>query len=127
MNKKGYTVSENKFACFWSKKIRLVEDLGGKCSSCGATDIRFMDFHHLMGKDNDINYLLWNASFKRAKEETKKCILLCRNCHQENHYNGGRGSRRKIQLFECLGLQKKCVMCGYYGENLASLDLEFFT
>jgi len=46
-----------------------------------------LEFHHLNPEEKEINFgsntnLGWGA----VKEELKKCILVCANCHREIHY-----------------------------------------
>ncbi len=61
--------------------------LGG-CKICGYNKcIGCLDFHH---KNNDKKVspsALRNYNPKFAIKELKKCILLCKNCHYEIHYN----------------------------------------
>lgn len=71
-------------------KTTLVEYKGGKCVCCGYnTYIGALDFHHLDPRGKDPNWKKmrhWSA--ERVKKEVDKCVLLCRNCHSEVHYNG---------------------------------------
>ena len=52
---------------------------GGKCQ-------RALEFHHLDPnvKDFGISSIL-TKSFTSLVEESDKCILLCSNCHAEEH------------------------------------------
>jgi len=72
----------------WYKKIKAVDILGGRCNMCGNSDIKDLSFHHLdpNEKEGELNKLL-NNSWLTSKEEIKKCILLCHNCHAEHHHN----------------------------------------
>jgi hypothetical protein len=66
-------------------KLKLT--FGGKCKACGYNKcLAALDFHHLNKdeKNFDIGTMLI-TSFTKAKEEAKKCILLCANCHRELH------------------------------------------
>ena len=68
--------------------IELKNLAGGKCSACGYDKCLYaLDFHHLDPdkKDNGVCHLLRTRSFKAAAEESKKCVLLCANCHRELH------------------------------------------
>ncbi len=72
------------------KKI-LVDELGGKCSVCGYDKhIEVLQFHH---KDPSMKKFglgsSWNQSLKTLREESKKCIVLCANCHIEEHLRTG--------------------------------------
>lgn len=65
-------------------KIKLKR--GGKCIRCGYnTCMKALEFHHLDPTQKD--FTISNDHFKLldAVEESKKCILLCSNCHKELH------------------------------------------
>jgi hypothetical protein len=68
------------------KKQRLVDLFGGCCSKCGyKTSIQALHFHHANG-GKEINVgLLARGSFEKMKKEAEKCVLLCANCHIEEH------------------------------------------
>ena len=69
-------------------KEKLVEYKGGKCEICGYDKcISALDFHHL--DPNKKDFTISNGNFKlvEAIEESKKCILICSNCHKELHDN----------------------------------------
>ena len=60
---------------------------GGKCEKCGYDKCqRALEFHHLDPnvKDFGISSIL-TKSFTSLVEESDKCILLCSNCHAEEH------------------------------------------
>lgn len=69
-------------------KERAVYVLGGKCQCCGYDKcIQALDFHHLNPSEKDFNFNdNSNRSWKTTREEIKKCILVCSNCHREIHY-----------------------------------------
>ena len=67
-------------------KIKILR--GGRCEKCGYDKcIKALEFHHLDPFKKD--FTISNAHFrlKDAVEESKKCILLCANCHRELHDN----------------------------------------
>lgn len=67
-------------------KQELVNILGGKCSKCKYDkSVWSLQFHHLdsSSKEYEIGDLIKNRDRKRLKEEIKKCILVCANCHGE--------------------------------------------
>lgn len=69
------------------RKKELVDLLGGKCSKCGyAKCLGALHFHHTdpTKKDFQINRAV-TLSLERVKPEIEKCILLCANCHAEEH------------------------------------------
>jgi len=58
-----------------------------KCVKCQETRWYVIDFHHLYGKSENIAKLARDCgSAKRLKEEIRKCIPLCANCHRELHH-----------------------------------------
>ncbi len=66
-------------------KAAAIEFLGGKCKKCGwRGDQAALQFHHLKGKDFTIGNVA-NKSWDSIKNEMKKCILLCANCHSIEH------------------------------------------
>lgn len=65
---------------------KIKQARGGKCSRCGYdTCLGALEFHHLDPTQKD--FTISNANFKleEAIEESKKCVLLCANCHREYH------------------------------------------
>lgn len=68
------------------RKLRLVEQCGGKCNLCGYDRcVAALEFHHRdpttkkfnLGKDNLLK--AWGM----VLAEAQKCDLLCANCHRE--------------------------------------------
>ncbi len=69
----------------WAKKYDAVQYLGGECSKCGHTDFRTLNFHHVGHKT--YNWIdLREKSWDDIKNEIDKCVLLCANCHGEEHW-----------------------------------------
>ena len=67
-------------------KIKMVR--GGKCARCGYdTCIKALEFHHLDPTQKEFTISNGNFRLKEAIEESKKCILICSNCHRELHDN----------------------------------------
>jgi transposase-like protein len=67
-------------------KRRLVEEAGGACALCGYD--RFapaLQFHHLdpTTKSFALSREGVTRSLAKAREEARKCVLLCANCHAE--------------------------------------------
>jgi transposase len=67
-------------------KQALVEDAGGRCRLCGYDRCPgALQFHHLKPGLKAFG-LATNGvarSLRRAREEARKCILVCANCHAE--------------------------------------------
>ena len=69
-------------------KRKLVEQLGGSCSSCGYDRcMEALHFHHRDGKEKDglISRMIGSYQSKAVYKEVVKCDLLCANCHAEAH------------------------------------------
>ena len=66
---------------------RAVEYKGGKCSKCGYNKCSdALEFHHHDGrKDFGISQDGLTRSWERIEKELKRCILICANCHREEH------------------------------------------
>jgi len=64
---------------------------GGKCSRCGYKRcLDALDFHHIDPSTKDRTYnsiasIFRNCSIEKACAEAAKCILICANCHREEH------------------------------------------
>jgi transposase len=64
----------------------LVEEAGGGCAECGyGVCCAALQFHHLdpRTKSFSLAHEGVTRSLDRAREEARKCILLCANCHAE--------------------------------------------
>ena len=60
-----------------------------KCIKCSLDKWYLIEFHHLdpSKKYKSVTALQFNAySIKTIKEEVRKCVPICRNCHMEFHY-----------------------------------------
>lgn len=65
---------------------KIKQQRGGKCIRCGYNRcIKALEFHHLDPSKKD--FTISNDHFKLADavKESKKCILICSNCHKELH------------------------------------------
>ena len=69
-------------------KLKLLNMTGCKCSKCGYNkNYSALCFHHLHDKKFPIDLRhCSNTKFDTLLEESKKCIVLCHNCHMETHY-----------------------------------------
>jgi hypothetical protein len=68
------------------KKLKI--DAGGKCSRCQYdTCLEALDFHHKdpSNKLYNVGRDMYEVGMKLIKEEVKKCVLICSNCHRELH------------------------------------------
>jgi hypothetical protein len=70
----------------WRIKRReeLIDNLGGKCFRCGYNKCRqALEFHHIDPGTKLFELSVTGMRKNASKEEAKKCILLCANCHRE--------------------------------------------
>jgi hypothetical protein len=69
-------------------KLLAVEYKGGKCSICGYSKcIAALDFHHTNPIEKDKNFFNMRGGLSVSlKSELDKCVLLCANCHREEHH-----------------------------------------
>ena len=68
-----------------------------QCSKCGDKRWYVLDFHHIKGKDYNIGQLINRGpNIKKVKNELRKCIVLCSNCHREVHYLEREGTVTKM-------------------------------
>jgi hypothetical protein len=58
------------------------------CVKCGAQHPAIIDFHHVIRDrtKQSVNKLASDGRYAAAREETKKCIPLCANCHRILHW-----------------------------------------
>ena len=72
----------------YQTKLRLIERLGGKCSSCGYNKcMGSLQFHHTVGTKSFSIGGNYNRALAELQLEADKCVILCANCHGEHHYD----------------------------------------
>ena len=64
-----------------------IEKLGGKCVKCGYSKCKnALDFHHIDPATKLFNMgIAYRYPQKKIDLELNKCMLLCANCHREEH------------------------------------------
>lgn len=70
------------------RKANLINVCGGKCNICGYDKTTAaLEFHHIHPelKEYSISQNGNCHNIQKDLEETKKCILVCANCHREIH------------------------------------------
>lgn len=63
-----------------NRRNKFIQMLGGKCSSCGATDNLQFDHVNPKHKKHDINAIK-DGNEDKILKELKRCVLLCVRCH----------------------------------------------
>lgn len=77
---------------YLTKKAKYVLEVKqkSKCIKCGESNTECLDFHHIddSNKEEGIGAMLRNTIYTLdiIKLEINKCIVLCSNCHREEHY-----------------------------------------
>lgn len=69
-------------------KSMSLEYKGGKCSRCSYSKcLSALEFHHLEPEHKDFSLSSdgHTRSWDEIKNELDKCILVCANCHREEH------------------------------------------
>lgn len=70
------------------QKIAAIDYKGGKCFNCSYNKNQScLEFHHKDPSKKDFTFGGVNRSFESCKNELDKCIMLCVNCHREEHFN----------------------------------------
>ena len=86
MNANSYTNQKRRGL---KRKLEVINSLGGCCSRCGyKKNISALEFHHLDPNEKEFQVDLRhfsNSNLEKLKQELNKCILLCANCHREEH------------------------------------------
>lgn len=74
----------------FNRKIELLDRVGHLCSVCGYNkNYRALTFHHLNPATKSFNLDINTCQKKPMNlllEEASKCVVLCGNCHAEEHY-----------------------------------------
>jgi len=79
---------------FWRKTIkhRIVESFDSKCACCGQSfEDCCYDVHHINPEEKSFEVSQGNyngaKSWLKIRDELKKCVLVCANCHRLIHAN----------------------------------------
>lgn len=69
------------------KKLKAIEYKGGMCLHCDYdTFYGALEFHHVDPSEKDYEWKeLAKQPWEEIVKELDKCILLCSNCHREEH------------------------------------------
>lgn len=81
------------------RRKKLVSKFGNKCQICGYDRyIGALEFHHLEPEKKDPSFSEGFDSGRSLKiliKEAKKCILVCANCHREEHAGVSKRQRKR--------------------------------
>ena len=118
--------SEYSYVLSWSKKIKAVNLLGGKCKYCGENRPWLLNFHHKNQDEKEIDISkIRSYRWSKIEQEVLKCDLFCYNCHREIHSLINREDLRRTKqkniLFESIK-SFECNICGY---NKTKYALDF--
>ena len=71
-----------------SKKYKqlIIEWKSQGCQKCGETRPHTIDAHHTNPEEKEFMVGTVMRGIEITKEELKKCIPLCSNCHRDFHY-----------------------------------------
>jgi len=108
-------------------KLKAIEYKGGECSYCGYNkSVSALHFHHLNPSEKDFSLSgMKTRVFDKIKIELDKCVLLCSNCHMEEHEKIRFGKIDGDPGYESYlfrkGIKQKCIeykgnscqKCGY--------------
>ena len=88
----------------------LILEAGDRCQSCGYDRLRKnLHFHHLDPSEKEFGLTSGNGkSLARFREEAKKCVLVCANCHGEIEAGIRRAPpsmRERVRVFRMRPLQ----------------------
>jgi len=72
-------------------KLILIEEAGGRCVRCGYDRfVGALQFHHLDPREKSfaISRKGHTIGIDKLREEARKCVVLCANCHAEVEHGG---------------------------------------
>jgi hypothetical protein len=99
-----------------------------ECIECGCRNPVCIDFHHIDDKKDTIaNITQKTLSIYKIKEELKKCVPICANCHRKIHKkevkqkyledSNNPSQQRKRELVRWFYEYKKTLRCEQCGES----------
>jgi hypothetical protein len=80
---------DKKAVSFRNKKLlKRIKNMFGCSVCCYNKCSDALHFHHIIKEDKqrEVSRML-QYSTKTLKEEIRKCVIYCANCHAEHHYN----------------------------------------
>ena len=113
------------------RKLKLIQMFGGKCQKCGYDkNYAALEFHHLDPNEKEFQWpKLRLRKWETIIKELKKCVLLCANCHREEHWPDAILDFSNLNDNNFLNKSEikptgECPQCGIdvYGTKYCSLD-----
>ena len=103
-------------------KERAIKYKGGKCQVCGYHKFRgALEFHHVSDNKELDNFT--GKSWDKLVKELDKCILLCANCHREEH-NRLEKIRRQEEKDKALFKSKEKILLHHDTNSLSLRDIK---
>jgi hypothetical protein len=106
------------------KKAELLQASGGGCVTCGySAAAAALDFHHRDASTKDFSISSFTGSWEQLVAESKKCDVLCANCHRVRHAADDANvecgavtdQRRQIKTRAVAYMGGSCCGCGRHG------------
>jgi hypothetical protein len=110
-----FNKKEWQYISSWSKKIKAINLLGGKCKCCDEDRPWLLSFHHKDPNEKEISINdIRNYRWSEIEKEISKCILICERCHREIHNKNVKTIHTTSKQF-CLCYVNVfcCQQCGY--------------
>jgi len=83
--------------------FKLYDELKTPCAKCGEKRLIAIEFHHIEPSKKNFT-ISQSRNLDAVREEAKKCICLCANCHKEYHFIYGKKPKDPVgSLEEYLG------------------------
>lgn len=78
-----------------------IHELKSPCVKCGENKPYAIDFHHINPSEKECEVSqLRSMKTERVRNELKKCVCLCRNCHAEYHWLYGSNPEYPVESLE---------------------------
>jgi hypothetical protein len=119
-NREEYNAYMREYMKKWiaSRRIKAIQQLGGKCVQCGSTER--LEFDHIIRGSQDPKSrggqgVMWTFSEKRLQAELAKCQLLCHDCHwkktlEDLGIKSAKGTHGTLSAYRYCG-PPKCEEC----------------
>jgi Zn finger protein HypA/HybF involved in hydrogenase expression len=86
-NKTSWQNTHKKTSIEKQNKIIQFKNESNGCNKCGEKRYYLLDFHHIDPKTKLFQISQGGSKgWNKIEEEIKKCLLLCKNCHTDFHY-----------------------------------------